>query len=118
MASTTIGIGAFLILLGLGGYFGSGMASVTALIPAFFGVLLAALGYLARDEAKRKAAMHLAAGVGLLGMVGSLIRPIRALGAGAALNFAIAMQLIMGAALALFVALCVRSFVNARRAAR
>jgi membrane protein implicated in regulation of membrane protease activity len=50
-----------------------------------------------------------------LGLAGALVRPVRALSAGASLNFAIAMQLIMAAALGVFVALCVRSFIRARR---
>ena len=116
MASTTIGIGVFLILLGLVGYFGSGMVSVTALIPAAFGIALAVLGWLARDDSKRKLVMHIAVTVGLAGLIGALIRPIRAFSAGASLNFAIIMQLTMAATLGVFVTLCVRSFVNARRA--
>jgi hypothetical protein len=115
MASITIATGVFLILLGLAGYFGSGMASWTALIPAIFGAALAPLGMLARNPGRRKLMMHLAAAVGLLGLAGALVRPVRALSAGASLNFAIAMQLIMAAALGVFVALCVRSFIRARR---
>jgi zinc transporter ZupT len=116
MASTTIGIGVFLILLGLAGYFGSGMVSLTALIPTVFGIALAVLGWLARDDSKRKLVMHIAVTVGLAGLVGAVIRPIRAFNAGASLNFAIVMQLTMAATLGVFVALCVRSFINARRA--
>ncbi len=92
------------------------MVSLTALIPTAFGVVLAALGRLARDDAKRKLVMHIAVTVGLVGLVGALIRPIRAYNAGASVNFATIMQLTMAAALGIFVVLCVRSFINARRA--
>ena len=44
MASVTIGLAVLLLLLGVGGYFGSGRVSKTALIPAFFGVPILALG--------------------------------------------------------------------------
>ena len=47
-----------LIGLGLGGYFGTGMNSWTALIPAFFGIAIALLGALALKDAYRMHAMH------------------------------------------------------------
>ncbi len=47
MANVTIGLGIVLLALGLGSYFGSGRTSVTALIPAFFGLPLLVLGWLA-----------------------------------------------------------------------
>lgn len=115
MANTTIGFGAALIAVGLFGYFGSGMVSMTAMIPAAFGLLLALAGFLARDEARRKHAMHAAAVVGLLG-VSAAIRPAKALSGGASINFGIAMQLLTAGLSALFVGLCIRSFIAARRA--
>ena len=72
MATTTIGFGAVLILLGLFGYFGTGMVHPTALIPAAFGLLLVVFGAMARDEKKRKMAMHIAVTVGLLGFLGTV----------------------------------------------
>ncbi len=47
MAKITIGLGIVLIALGFGSYFGTGQASVTALIPAFFGLPLLLLGLVA-----------------------------------------------------------------------
>ena len=44
MAKTVIAFGIFLILVGVGAYFGSGTKSITALIPAFFGLPIPA-GY-------------------------------------------------------------------------
>ena len=72
MANTTIGFGIVLIVLGLGGYFGSDRVSLTALIPAAFGLLLVIFGALARDEKRRKMAMHIAVTVGLLGFLGTV----------------------------------------------
>ena len=40
MAKTTIIFGVLLVLLGLGSYFGTGRTSLTALIPAGFGLIL------------------------------------------------------------------------------
>ena len=72
MATTTIGFGVVLILLGLAGFFGTGSAHPTALIPAVFGILLAVLGAMAKDEKRRKLAMHIAVTVGLLGFLGTV----------------------------------------------
>ncbi len=47
MAKITFGLGLVLIVLGLGAYFGTGRESLTALIPAFFGLPLALLGVVA-----------------------------------------------------------------------
>lgn len=115
MAQTTIGFGIAMIALGLIGYFGSGMASVTALIPAIFGALLVVLGMIARNESLRKHAMHGAAVVGLLG-VSAIIRPAKALANGADFSFAIGSQVLMAGISAIFLILCIRSFIAARRA--
>src|SRR5574341_1078389 len=72
LANKTLGIGIALMLLGLIGYFATGTKSVTALIPAIFGAVLALLGYLSRDDRRRKLVMHIAVVVGLLGFVGSV----------------------------------------------
>src|SRR5579872_4196607 len=72
LATTTIGFGIVLIVLGMVGYFGSGMVSPTALIPAAFGLLLVIFGALARDDKRRKMAMHIAVTVGLLGFLGTV----------------------------------------------
>jgi len=64
-------VGVILMVLGVGGYVLSGMASPTALIPAGFGLVLSMLGYYGRHESTRKMAMHLAMVVALLGLLGS-----------------------------------------------
>ena len=71
MANVAVSFGAVLIVLGIAGYFGSSMVSLTALIPAAFGLVLLVVGVIARDPEKRKHAMHVAAMVGVLGFLGS-----------------------------------------------
>lgn len=122
MPSTSIVFGFLLILLGAGGYiYGSlnGNASLTALIPAVFGVLLVAFGALARSkENLRKHIMHAAVLVGLLGFLAtaSSFFKIPALLAGTAERpAAVVTQLIMSVICLVFVILCVKSFIDARR---
>src|SRR5688500_8271882 len=81
MARLTIGLGAILIALGVAGYLGTGRDSITALIPSFLGAVLVILGLIAAVKpSARRHAMHAAAVVALLGLAGSLMRPLRALG--------------------------------------
>lgn len=119
MANVTIGFGAALIILGVVGYVASGAASWTALIPALFGVLLAALGVAARRERVRMHAMHGAAVLGVLGLLGSArgLLKLPALLSGGALDrpAAVAAQSVMALLCLAFVALCVKSFIDARR---
>src|SRR5262245_24065867 len=77
MASTTIVFGLLLTLLGLAGYFLTGTSSLTALIPAIFGVPLLLLGFVARSEHSRKHAMHVAALLGTIGFIGALMSLLR-----------------------------------------
>jgi hypothetical protein len=114
MASTTIVFGLLLTLLGLFGYVLSGTTSVTALIPAFFGLILLLLGFLARSDSIRKHAMHAAAAVALVGCAGALFSLLRApLATRPAM--AVFSQAAMAVLTAVFVGLCVRSFREARR---
>ena len=120
MASTTIALGVGLVILGLAGYFLSGAASLTALIPAVFGVALAVAGLIARDERKRKHAMHAAVVVALLGFLGSVrgLLQIDALFNGtAARPAAVISQSIMALLTLGYIVMAIRSFVNARRRA-
>jgi len=123
MPRIAIFVGGLLIGLGLAAYFliatpdESGRVSVTALIPAFIGAPIALLGAVALYERARRHAMHGAVVLGALGLIGALMRPIRAIMSGTfELNAAAGVQLAMAAICALFVILCVRSFLNARRA--
>ena len=120
MATTAIWFGLALILLGVGGWAATGAESPTALIPAAFGLILAVVGFLARDHARRKLMMHIAVVVGLLGFLGSVrgLAKIGAVIAGDAVErpAAVVSQSIMAVLCLVFTFLCVRSFINARRA--
>jgi nitrate/nitrite transporter NarK len=107
--------GVALILLGAAFYVGTGMKSMTAMIPAFFGIPIVLCGLLARDEKKRMMAAHIAALVGVLGALGGLGMGIPKLIKGSGGNAAIA-QLIMGVICVIYVVACVRSFIAARKA--
>lgn len=118
MASTTIALGVTLIIVGLAGYFLTGMASVTALIPAFFGIVIALAGLIARDERKRKHAIHAAVVVALLGFLGS-VRGLLQIGdvfdGTAARPAAVISQTIMALLTLGYIVMAVRSFIAARR---
>jgi hypothetical protein len=115
----TIAFGGLLILLGVAGYFLTGRQSLTAMIPAIPGALFVLLGVVARNPGARKHAMHVAAALALvagLAMIPGLIKFVRMLG-GAEMErpAAVRSQAILCVLCLAFVALCVRSFVAARR---
>jgi hypothetical protein len=117
VARISIVFGLLLIALGVGGFFGTGSAHPTALIPAGFGAALAALGLLALKEARRKHAMHAAAVVGVIGAGGAAVRLLQPLFGDKGIEHPVAYGCTAAmAVLSLaFVALCVNSFVQARR---
>lgn len=121
MPTIAIVFGILLSALGLGAYVGTGSHSVTALIPAFLGAPILLCGILAGIFPKaRMHVMHVAALLGLLGTAGGLgmgLPNVQALMDGtAARPFAVSMQLAMGVISLLFLAFCVKSFIDARRA--
>lgn len=120
MPIVTIIYGLLLIGLGVGSYVATAMISPTALIPAFFGLPVVVCGILARDEAKLKHAMHGAASLALLGFLGTFrgLLSVPALLRGDLLQRpeAVKAQAVMAVLSLLFVVLCVRSFINVRRA--
>ena len=124
MPRITIVFGALLIVLGLVAYFGmqeAGARSVTALIPAFVGLPLLALGLAAEAKpTSRKHTMHAAAALGLLGFLGTVGGLIKALqwmgGTVPGRPAAVRIQAIMAVMSVIYVALCVRSFIAAKRA--
>src|SRR5262249_20397898 len=117
LPAITIVFGALLVLVGLVGFFGTGSEHPTALIPAFIGLPLALLGALSFKDRLRKHTMHGAAAVGLIGMLGAGIPALRNLLAGASIerSAAFASQAVTAALCAVFVGLCVNSFIQARR---
>jgi ABC-type uncharacterized transport system permease subunit len=115
MAPIAILFGVLLTLLGGGMYVYTDMVSMTALIPAFFGLPLIVLGAIAMNESARKHAMHLAAMVGLLGFVLPLGRVIYAsIQNGFVLDTKSGSALAMAGLCGIFVAWCVKSFIDAR----
>ena len=68
----SVGLGIALILLGVAAYAISDFASVTALIPAVFGILVVGLGLLGRDEQYRRIALYAIGALAILGVLGSL----------------------------------------------
>jgi hypothetical protein len=120
MPSISIACGTLLILVGLIGYINGVMtahASVTALIPAFFGIVLVLLGVLARaKEGLRKHLMHAAVLVALIGFIVPLARVVSKLG-DLTYSAAVVSQVTMALVCLLFVVLAVKSFADARRKA-
>ena len=119
MARATIVFGVVLITLGVTGYVGTAAVSITALIPAIFGAVLAVLGLFALNTGYRKRAMHLAAAIALVGFLGAVPGLIGLLdlisGAEVQRPAAVVSQSVMAILMAVFVGLCVRSFIEARR---
>jgi hypothetical protein len=120
MATAGILLGVLLSILGLAAYAVTGGQSMTALIPTFFGVPLAVLGFLARDERRLKSAMHAASVLALLGLLGSVrgIPGFFALLGGNPVErpAAVIVQTVMAVLCTLFLILAIKSFVDARRA--
>ena len=124
MAIPTIIIGALLIAVGLYGHFtghpdANGNISPTALIPAWIGLALCMLGAIAFNEKARKHVMHLAAMVGLLALIGDGVQLVRTLLNTQAEPDVRQLKLVSMSATfvlcAVFLALCIRSFINARK---
>ncbi len=121
MAKVTIATGVLLILVGIGFWIGVGESSITALIPAFFGLPIVAFGLVARKESARKHAMHAAVLFGLLGLAGSVRMglpqwKLMAQGVPVPRPMAATEQLIMAIICGAFVILCIVSFIKARKA--
>lgn len=118
MPTTTIVSGVLLVLLGIIGYAFSvidGNKSVTALIPAAFGILLVLFGALSkRNENLRKHFMHVAVLIGLAGFVIPAYRLLSRIN-DLTVSLAVLSQALMALICLFFVILSVQSFVNARR---
>jgi hypothetical protein len=119
VAKVTITLGVLLIILGIAGFVGTGSEHPTALIPAFAGVIFAILGFVALNPNARKHAMHAAAALalfGFFGTIGGVIKTIQLMAGGTVEHPAApTTKAIMSVLCLIFVILCVRSFVSARR---
>jgi uncharacterized membrane protein len=116
MPTTTRLVGFVLIAIGIIGYVGTGMVSLTAMIPAMVGAILLVLALVARNPQARKHAMHAAVAVALIAALGTLPRLVPALRAGHLNRAATIAQLAMVLVLLFYVVMGVRSFIEARRA--
>ncbi len=121
MAKITILFGLLLIVLGVTGYVGTGWQAPTALIPMYIGIVFTILGFLARrgSQKRRMTVMHVAVTLATLCflllslniwyfiqiMMGHpMPRPI-----------AVEDKAVFSFLMLIYVLLCVRSFIKARR---
>jgi len=116
MVSITRAVGFLLILLGVVGYFATGGASITALIPAMVGAVFLILALVARSPEARRHVMHAAVAIALLAVIGGVPRIITAVNAGDIGRPAVIAQIAMATILAVYVLLGVKSFIDARKA--
>jgi multisubunit Na+/H+ antiporter MnhF subunit len=122
MAKVTLVFAVAFIALGLVGFIATGSQHYTALIPAALGLLLGIFGALSlsSNPSRRKLFMHINVTLGLLGFLGTVMGLIQwfQILAGATVKNPPATE--SKAAMALlcliYVALCVRSFIAARKA--
>lgn len=116
----SINIGILLTLLGILSYILTDFVSVTALIPAFFGIVFAGLGFLGNSkESMRKHTMHAALLLAILGLGGSFSGLVSLIGAisgtmpdrpAAAIS-----QSIMAVLCIIFLIAGIKSFIAARK---
>lgn len=123
MLGSTFVVAAVLILLGVGFYVGSGMESLTPLIPAAAGVLFGLLGALAslkRPPWLRPAAMHAAMVFAVLAFAGTVggVRGVITLIQGGEHERPLApiLQSLTAVIVLVYLVLGIRSFLAARRA--
>jgi hypothetical protein len=123
MANITIWVGVLLDVLGIWIFVTTGSAHPTALIPTWFGIVLSIMGVLAKSEdpKRRMLWMHIAVTVGLLGFLfpggrGAMeVMAAHSKGLPLAHPEAVYEQFAMAGICLVFVGLCVRSFITARR---
>jgi hypothetical protein len=119
----TIVCGLALILLGWDGYADviglvrpTDPHTPTSLIPAYFGGVLVVCGFIALNGRSLKHAMHVAAMVGLIGLItGAAMGLPKALSGNMERPAAVRSQLWLAGVCLVFVLLCVNSFVQTRR---
>ena len=121
MGKLTIGLGVLLILIAIAGFVATGSSHPTALIPAAAGLLFCVFGALANSpEPKRRMLwMHIAVTVALLAFLGTIKADVDVYRLAHGVSFehpvAIEEKAAMSLLCLIFVLLCVRSFIAARR---
>ncbi len=125
MAKLTLVFAVLLVALGLIGYLGTGSLHPTALIPAWIGLALGLGGFLAisPNEGRRKLFMHINVTIGLLGFLGGTVEAIRGYVHAKSMGLepdqiALASKVTLDVLLLVYVILCVRSFIAARRSGK
>jgi hypothetical protein len=121
MAKVTVVFGVLLILLGGVSFLVTGHKFPTSLIPVAFGILLITFGRMAETPVPRRRMlfMHIAVTIGLLGFLATapaLVQVVQ-LFKGKLFPYpaAIEEKAAMSALMLIYVLLCVRSFIAARR---
>ncbi len=119
MSGISIVAGILLVVIGAAGYFygmNAGTASITALIPAFFGLVLIVCGGIASAaEGMRKHLMHVAVVIALLGFILTAGRLVMKMATGGLeASAAVMSQGAMAIVCLVFVVLAIRSFAAAR----
>lgn len=122
MAKITLVFAVALIILGVAVFIATGSHAPTALIPAYFGIFLGILGLLANTEdgKRRMLFMHIAVTVGLIGVIFPGWRAASEFIASARWSAmphpaAVKEEFAMATICLVFVLVCVRSFISARR---
>jgi uncharacterized membrane protein len=119
MPKLSITYGIIFILMGLISYFGISSESITALIPAFFGVPMLILGWLGLNEKYRKHSMHIAAALMLLGFAGTISGLIKFfkifVGIQPERPAAVIVQAMMAVMCLVFLFFAFKSFIDVRR---
>jgi hypothetical protein len=119
VAKLTIGFGGLLVLVSLAFWFVTGRAESATLHPAGIGVLLILSGALANTEnvKQRMIWMHVAVTAGLIGLLLTGIRAVLTLVKGtiAANPLGFDERVLIALICLVYVVLCVRSFIAARR---
>ena len=111
----TLLVGGALVVEGIGFYLGTGMTSMTSLIPAFFGIPLIAMSIMATRQPERSHFwMHIAVVFGLLTFLGGLMG-VKGLVSNdlSASTVAQLLMIVMGG---VYTFACIRSFTHARKA--
>jgi hypothetical protein len=117
----TIGFGVLLGIIGAAWFVGTGSTHPTALIPLWFGCVLVICGALALTENARRRMlwMHIAVTIALVGFLFPGFMAIKewvsAHGGPLTHPAAVYEQAVMSLVCLVFTALCVRSFIAARR---
>jgi len=120
LAKLTIWFGALLAAVSLGFWIGMGRVETAPLHPAGIGVLLIICGFFATAEnpKKRMLWMHIAVTLGLIGFLATGIRAVIQLSKGTAMSInpmGFEERVVIALICLIYVALCVRSFIAARR---